>query len=219
MRKSIKLLGLLVAFFTISCASFSQAIRTKSLNSISYSEVPFSDKKGVIFPNFWGVNNPTNIADRLYDDLQCTKYFNVGNTEDLKPAIYLKIKIPNSDYLIAAITYGGATDYRTDVLFVTDTIGNIKSTLEGTVQNSGISIKQYKVTKDYKVIISQMILTSQEPVLYSDFIGSGQSIEAHRLDTTYGINSLGEFVKEGEKAFPTKNYTEKQLIENEIWDL
>ena len=91
--------------------------------------------------------------------------------------------------------------------------------MEGTVQNSEISIKQYKVTADYKIITSQMILTSQSPILYENFIGTNQRIEAYRLDTTYVIDGNGVFVKESETRLPTKTYTEKQLVENEIWDL
>ena len=61
--------------------------------------------------------------------------------------------------------------------------------------------------------------TSQNPILFDDYIRSNQPVEAYRLDTTYRINSNGEFVKEKEAKLPTKTYTKKQLIENEIWDL
>ncbi len=97
--------------------------------------------------------------------------------------------------------------------------GNIKSTLECSILNSDISIKQYQITKDCKVIISQLILTSKTPVLYENFIGTNKSIEAYRLDTTYSINADGKFVKEKETKHPTKSYTEKQLIDYNLWDL
>ncbi len=162
---------------------------------------------------------PIGITGRLYTDLQCTQFFHVGDNEDLQPTLYLKIGIPGTDYVIGAMYLGGVTDYRTDIVFVADKNGNIKSSLEGTILTDGLSTKQYKVTEDYKVITSQLILTSQTSLLYKDFIGSGKSIEAYRLNTTYSINSQGKFVKEEETALPTKTYTEEQLVKFNIWDL
>lgn len=219
MGKSIKLLGIALLLSLFPIESFSQTINKEALNSISYSAVPFADKKGARFPNSWGVSTPSGVSDKLYTDLQCTQFFHVGDNEDLQPTLYLKIKIPNSNYVIGDMYYGGATDNRVDIVFIADTLGNIKSSLEGTVQTYNLSIKQYKVTEDYKIVTSQMMPTSQNPILFDDFIRSNQPVEAYRLDTTYRINSNGEFVKEKEAKLPTKTYTKKLLIENEIWDL
>lgn len=220
MKKTTTLIiGVLLTLLFLPSPTFSQTIENRALNAISYSILPYQDKKGVLFPNFWGVDSPIGVPDKLYNDLQCTQYIQAGNNEDLSPALYLKIKVPNTNFIIGALTYGGATDYRTDQLFISDTSGNIKSTLECTVLNGNISIKQYQITKDCKVIVSQLILTSKTPILYENFIGTNQSIEAYRLDTTYSISKDGKFIKEKETRMPTKSYTEKQLTNYDIWDL
>ncbi len=187
------------------------------LSALPYMQIPCSDSDG--FPTLFGVDSLPKVSDKLYTNLQCTEYINAGYNEDLIPALYLKVRIPNTDLLLCAATYGGVTDYSTDQLFVVDMFGNIKSSLEGTVMNAGIAVKQYRITEDCKVIVCQLHPTSPTSISFEDFMATSSPIEAYKTERRYHINAEGQFVREATKMFPDKSYTEKQLVEHEIWDL
>lgn len=85
---------------------------------------------------------------------------------------------------------------------------------------ANLSIRQFQLTRDYKVIIYQLIPTSNATIRFEDLIEQdNKTVECYRLDTTYRINSAGQFEKEDEKKYPVKNYTVKQLTELNAWDL
>ena len=48
---------------------------------------------------------------------------------DFTPVVYLKIALPDHS-MLGALSFGGMTDYRTDMLFIRDLRGKIRDTLE-----------------------------------------------------------------------------------------
>ena len=107
------------------------------LSQIPFTNLPYKDRylpggrtDGYI------IDFDPNIEGKMYDDLQCQQYSLAKNNLDFMPQVYLKVKLPNSLYL-GALSFGGCTEYRTDVLFVSDTNGRVKDTLECCVLNGG----------------------------------------------------------------------------------
>lgn len=206
-----------------SMAGLCQQVTTVSqaLNRVQPSTPPYQNTKFVPFPTL-ELFPPAveGISDKLYEDMQCTKFIHANSSEDLAPSLYLKVKLPTSTLTLGALTFGGATDYEVDRLFISDETGNIKSSIDASASLSGIYVKQYKLTSDYKVIVYQLIPASNVTIMFSDLIGkSDKTIQCYRLDTTYHISKDGQFMKENEKKYPVRNYTVEQLTNKNIWDL
>lgn len=216
----MKIVSTFSVLLLCSMMSLAQVTTIKqALDAIPYSNPPYRNTKMIPFPILGEFpSSISDISDKLYVDLQCTMFIRASKSEDLSPSLYLKIKLPNSNNILGALTFGGATDYEVDRLFVSDATGNIISSLDVSVSYSGISIKQYQLTKDYELIISQLVFTSPNPIPFDSLISSNIGVQAYRLDTTYNIIN-GKFVKEGEAKYPTKTYTQRQMIDRNTWDL
>lgn len=211
-----------IFLYTITC--FSQQVTTvnQALQRISYSTPPYKNAKWTEYPCL-DLFPPTvaGISDKLYLDLQCKTSISAStNLDDLGPSLYMKFKIPNSNFTMGVLIYGGATDTQVERIFIADGTGNIKSSMDAFIGIANVSIRQFQLTSDYKVIIYQLIPTSAAIIKFTDLIGQDNKIvQCYRLDTTYRINSNGQFEKEGEKKYPAKNYTVKQLTDLNAWDL
>lgn len=219
----VKMMGLIGMMLFYSMMCFSQQVITVSqaLKNIGYSNPPYQNTKFVPFPTL-ELFPPIveGISDNLYEDMQCTKFIHASGNEDLEPSLYLKFKLPNSANILGALTFGGATDYEVDRLFISDEVGNIKSSMDVSVSLSGIYVKQYRITTDYKIIVYQMIPTSTSIVMFGDLIGKdSKTIQCYRMDTTYYIEENGQIVKECDRKYSVKTYTTKQLVDKNIWDL
>ena len=167
------------------CISAQNITLMKGLNEIPYSEPPLDNGKDL---SNWGYDSsctvssfPSKIVGRIYDDLQCTKFdiFNYEEYSDLSPDVYLKIKIPNSTNLLSALCFEGATPYNTEVMFTIDAQGNVIDTLEVKMRNSGLAIKEYRITKDLKIIISRLRITSSQPLLMTDPLPDEQTLTGY----------------------------------------
>ena len=193
----------------------------QALKELSYSNPPYQNTKFVPFPTLELFPSVVEgISDKLYEDMQCTKSISANVSEDLKPSLYLKIKLPNSINVLGAVTFGGATDYEVDRLFISDEAGKIKSSIDVSVSLSGIYVKQYKLTTDYELIIYQLIPTSSGIVMFGDLIGNdAKTIQCYRMDTTYYFNGKGQIVKVNDRKYAAKSYTVKQLADKNIWEL
>ena len=189
-----------------------------AFEKISFINLPYEAGKNVLRTQSVGIKNPDNvIPDKLYRDFQCTDYISASTDPELNPIMFAKFQLPNSNWIIGAVTFGGATDMQTTHLIVADKQGNIKSTLEAEIQFGLVASKQFRIAADGKVIITKLVPTSKTSVKFYYFT----QLSAYRVDETYSINPSGIFVKEGEKEYDTKIYSTTQLdtLDKDLWDL
>ena len=194
--------------------SFAQDIKTvkQALDAVSFVEPPFSARKWTPFPYLGEFPINTVIPDNLYEDLQSTQYIHAYKNEDLYPSLYLKVRIPDSQYVLGAVTFGGATDYQNDQLFLADE----KGILEGCTLNSNIAIKQYRIYEDLSITVSHLVVTKPAHITYHEYFTERAPVRAYRMDELYQVKE-GKFVKIGERPFPEKYYTYDQLYNLDIW--
>ena len=216
--KTIKILAVIM-FCACSILSVkAQYSVLSAFEKISFINLPYEAGKNNLRIQSVGITNPNNvIPNKLYKDFQCTDYVLASSEPELNPILFGKFQVPNSNWIIGAVTFGGATDLQTTNLIVVDKQGNIKSVLESEIQFGLIASKQFRIASDGKVIITKLVPTSSTSVKFCDF----NQISAYRVDESYLINSSGIFVKEGEKKYGTKNYTKSQLdtMNNDLWEL
>ena len=189
-----------------------------AFEKIRFINLPYEAGKNYLRAQSVGIINPNNvIPDKLYKDFQCTDYILASSDSELNPILFGKFQVPNSNWMIGAVTFGGATDLQTTNLIVVDKQGNIKSVLESEIQFGLIAAKQFRIAGDGKVIITKLVPTSSTSVKFYQF----DQLSAYKVDETYSINSSGIFVKEGEKKYGTKIYSKSQLdtLSNDLWDL
>ena len=198
--------------------SFAQDIKTvkQALDAVYFEEPPFSARKWTPFPYLGEFPINTVIPDNLYEDLQSTQYIHAYKNEDLYPSLYLKVRIPDSKYVLGAVTFGGATDYLNDQLFLADEKGNITDVLEGCTLNSNIAIKQYRIYEDLSITVSHLVVTKPAHITYHEYLTARAPVRAYRMDELYQVKE-GKFVKVGERPFPEKYYTYDQLYNLDIW--
>lgn len=159
---------LIVIFVLISSVTYAQDYSLKfGLSQIPFTNLPYKDRylpggrtDGYI------IDFDPNIEGKMYEDLLCQQYSLAKNNQDFMPQVYLKVKLSNGLYL-GALSFGGCTEYRTDVLFVSDTNGNVKDTLECCVLNGELAVKQYEVKSTEEIIIYQMIFESSDLMPYT----------------------------------------------------
>ena len=189
-----------------------------AFEKIRFINLPYEAGKNYLRAQSVGIINPNNvIPDKLYKDFQCTDYILASSDSELNPILFGKFQVPNSNWMIGAVTFGGATDLQTTHLIVVDQQGNIKSVLESEIQFGWIAAKQFRIASDGKVTITKLVPTSPTSVKFYNF----NQISAYRVDETYSINSSGVFVKEGEKKYGNRNYSKAELdtMNNDLWDL
>lgn len=198
--------------------SFAQDIKTvkQALDAVPFVDLPYSSRKWTLFPYLGEFPINTVIPDNLYEDLQSTQYIRAYKNEDLYPSLYLKVKIPDSKYVLGAVTFGGATDYLNDQLFLADENGNITDVLEGCTLNSNIAIKQYRIYEDLSITVSHLVVTKPAHITYHEYLTNEAPVRAYRMDELYQVKE-GKFVKVGERPFPEKYYTYDQLYNLDIW--
>ena len=189
-----------------------------AFSAIDFLSLPHTAAKGIVYPQWVGIDNPNNLMDnKMYNNFQCTDYFSSATDPELSPALYAKFQIPGTSWILGAVAFGGAIDNQTVNLIVADSNGNIKSSLVAEVKWGWIPARQFKITKEGKVIITKLIPVSAQSVRFDNF----NQMTAYRLDEVYGIDTSGRFVKESEKRFDTKTYTKAQLDNGKynLWDL
>ncbi len=146
-RNSMKRISLLACVLLVLLCSNTNAQNLTLKEGLSY--IPFSGMpyKARYLPggrtNGCLVNIYDGIDANVYEDLQCTEFDSAKKYVDFTPEVYLKIALPNGLYL-GALSFGGCTEYRTDVLFVSDTNGRVKDTLECCVLNGGLASSNMK---------------------------------------------------------------------------
>ena len=216
--KTIRILTLVIIGACSILSVKAQYSVQRAFEKVRFINLPYEAGKNNLRTQSVGITNPNNlIPNKLYKDFQCTDYIFASSDPELKPILFGKFQIPNSNWIIGAVTFGGASDLQTTNLIVVDKQGNIKSVLESEIQFGLIAAKQFRIASDGKVIITKLVPTSSTSVKFYNF----NQISAYRVDETYSINSSGIFVKEGEKKYGTKNYSKSQLdtMNNDLWDL
>lgn len=212
-------LFLIAIFVLISSVSYAQDYSLKfGLSQIPFANLPYKDRylpggrtDGYI------IDFDPNIEGKMYEDLQCQQYSLAKNDQDFMPQVYLKVKLSNGLYL-GALSFGGCTEYRTDVLFVSDMNGNVKDTLESCVLNGELAVKQYEVKSTEEVIIYQMIFEMPMSLKWTEYSGKAKALIGHIKKTTYRISSEGKFVKVNEQKTGTKGVTPYMLTTKNLWN-
>ena len=177
------------------------------MNYLPVSNFPIKEK----FPEGvqWGINFDTRFPARFYGDLQCKKSSAATLAEsnwDMAPALYLQIPLPDKS-ILGALTFGGVTVYRTDLLFIRDRKGKIRETLECCVMFLDFAIKQYELREMGEVVIYQTIFDSDKLMPYEDYTVEPVSVTGHIHKTTYMISPTKKFVKMKEEDTDTKSFS------------
>lgn len=218
----MKRLLLLICMLSMMTADWciAQDVKTvkQALDAVPFVDLPYSSRKWTLFPYLGEFPINTVIPDNLYEDLQSTQYIHAYKNENLYPSLYLKVKIPDSKYVLGAVTFGGATDYLNDQLFLADENGNITDVLEGCTLNSNIAIKQYRIGKDLTIIVSHLVVTEPAHITYHEYLTKRAPVRAYRIDELYQVKG-GKFVKTREHLFPEKYYIYDRLYGLDIWAL
>ena len=209
---------LIVIFVLISNVTYAQDYSLKfGLSQIPFTNLPYKDRylpggrtDGYI------IDFDPNIEGKMYEDLQCKQYSLAKNNLDFIPQVYLKVKLSNGLYL-GALSFGGCTEYRTDVLFVSDTNGNVKDTLECCVLNGELAVKQYEVKSTEEIIIYQMIFESSDLMPYTKYYKS-KPVKAYIRKTTFQISADGKFIKTGEQNTNVSTFQSSLLQEHNLWE-
>lgn len=178
----------------------------KSLSYLNDYPLPWVAKKGITYKRY-GICNPNGIIpNRLYNNIQGTDYW-LATDPELNPAVFAKFSVPDIPYTLAAVVWGGATDWNATVLISVDKDGVIKSTLEVGYSWAWIAPKQFQITKDCKVIVSTLTPVSSASLPFNSFT----QFEGYITDVTYVLNTSGVFVKESTSTRDRRVYTRAEL--------
>ena len=136
---------------------------------------------------------------------------------DFMPDVYLKIALPDHS-ILGALSFGGATEYGTDMLFLRDLKGRIRDTLECRVMLDDSAIKQYELRESGEVIVYQMIFESNKLMPYGKYTAKSVPVTGHIHKTTYFIAPTRKFVKTKEEDTDVKTFSSALLHEHNLWD-
>lgn len=208
--------SVLTGVVMLSSPCFAQLSLREVISRTPTQSVPFDATKNT-WPSSeygYGVINPNNIIpDRLYDNVQLTKYDNASVSPDLGASFFRKFTIPNSTNKLIAVSFGGVTDWRTDVLCTTTSSGQVLNTIEGTVMfYPYIAIKQFRINSQNQIIITTIKPTSTTSIPLSDFT----SFTGYRQDITYKVSAQGLFEQVSVQKYRPKTYTRSYLENKSI---
>ena len=212
-------------FFTLICFVcvffvhlYAQYTLEDGLGMIPFSEAPYKDRYlPVEYEGTCCVSFDSRIPARMYDDLQCKQFSMADEVTDFMPDVYLKIALPDHS-ILGALSFGGATEYRTDMLFLRDLKGRIRDTLECRVMLDDSAIKQYELREMGEVIVYQMIFESSKLMLYEDYTVKPVPVTGHIHKTTYFIAPTKKFVKMKKEDTDTKTFSSVLLHKYNLWD-
>lgn len=186
------------------------------------TSIPFEAKKtgeGVKFDRAYSfvIDNSNNaIPDRLYNDLALTQFFHAIDLQDQPCRLFRKFSIPGNPNILAVVSFGGVTDWRTNLLCVVSPTGQLLDTLEVSASFGFTFVKQFRINAQGQIITTTIKPTSTNPILfetYTTFIGQ-------RTDRTYTVSSEGKLTVISLQLFQQKLYTRELLdnLENNIWE-
>lgn len=188
------------------------------LNRIPYSKTSYKERYLPIgYTDCCIVNIYTGIDGKMYEDLQCRQFTLAKGNIDFTPEVYLKVSLSDELYL-GALSFGGCTDYRTDMLFTCDTKGNVKDTLECCVLNGDLAVKQYEVKNSIEIIVYQMIFDSSDLLPCRRYSVNDLVLTGYIQKTTYRISREGKFLKTDEQSTSTKIFPSSSLQKYNLWE-
>ena len=190
----------------------------KGLDFIPFSEFPYKSRY-LSFDghNSYCINFDSRIPAKIYTDLQCKDFVWVEGNTDLSPDVYLKIALPDKS-IVGALSFNGATEYRTDMLFIRDLKGKICDTLECCVMLNDAAIKQYELRKRGEVVVYQMIFDSDKLMPYGIYTAKPVPVTGHIHKATYCITPAKKFVKMKEEDTDSRTFSSALLQEHNLWD-
>lgn len=215
MKRFCTLICLICVFFGNLYAQYTldDGLRIIPMSKLPYKERYLPDEYGLTC----GVSFDSRIPARMYDDLQCKQFSMADEVTDFMPAVYLNIALPDKS-ILGALSFGGVTEYRTDMLFIRDLKWRIRDTLECCVMLNDAAIKQYELREMGEVVIYQMIFDSDKLMPYEDYTVEPVSVTGHIHKTTYMISPTKKFVKMKEEDTESRTFSSALLQEHNLWD-
>lgn len=169
-----------------------------------FTTLPYNNRCSGEFRYY--INNTSGlIPNRLYKNIQCTEYI-LADEEPQLPAAYAKFKTSNPNINLIAVHFGDITDYTTIVLVSAHKNGMILDTLEVEAGFGSTFIKQYRILKNGKIVVTSIKPKQKESIPFYNF----GSFVGNRIDCTYRVED-GKFILEKEQVFDEQTYTEKLL--------
>ena len=157
------------------------------------------------------------LDDRLYENVQLTEWHNACDYPAETPESCHDFILPGRNIHLLQISFGGVTDWRTDVLLSVTPEGEILDQMPVAVMLRTIGkipIMQYEITSDAKVIVYRLEPVSKVSIPLSDFA----SFTANRVDRTYEIDQNGKFVLVNTKRYKAKIYT-REMLEDKAYNI
>ena len=188
-----------------------------ALEKVEYRTLPFSNEQTKSIRKKWPIKNNNNlISDKLYTNFQLTEYFLARDIDEMRINLVTKFKMRNN--LTLALLDIDGNDPMTFCLIAIDNSNNIKSTLEVGVKSGLTKCKQFRITADEKIIVTQFVTTERVSVKMDNF----SKMTGYIIETVYHIDASGKFVEESKKQCTgIRTFTREQL-ENpstNLWDL
>ncbi|GHT78341.1 hypothetical protein AGMMS50262_20870 [Bacteroidia bacterium] len=211
-----------LAFFSILCFSQNSEVQPEALtigeaiNKMPVTATPFNATKSgsnarFTQSNTYGIYRYTAIPDKLYDNVQLTQYTNADDPE-LWGTTFRKFSILNSTNVLLVVSFGGATDWRTDVMCVVNPSGQILSTLEVVICVADIYVKQFRITAQNQIIVTSIKPTSTTSIPFATL----KNFYGYRQDIAYSINAQGQFIQGSVQTYKSKTYTRSYLWDEDI---
>lgn len=186
---------------------FSQETLNYVINNMGTQMLPFEARKTTcpVYDDTYVVDNSSQIIpDKLYDNITLTRY-TVADT-DQEGNSFRKFAIPNSSNVLLDISFGGVTDWRTDILCVVAPNGTVLATLESYVMVCGTVVKQFRITTNNQIVVTHIVPVSTIPSgdycenrTFTSFMGQ-------RIDTTYSIENK-YFLQVAQQMYQPQTYT------------
>lgn len=183
-----------------------------------YTAIPYSFDKDCELRVSCYIQNPGNIMpDRLYQNFQLTEYFLARENPETAGTLRLKFKLKNG-YDLGLVDFGGVTDWMTYDLITVNKSSEILDALEAGILVGWVMPKQFRITADEKIIVTQFVTTERVSVKMVSF----SKVTGYIIETVYHIDASGKFVEESKKQCTgIRTFTREQL-ENpstNLWDL
>ena len=137
------------------------------------------------------------LDDRLYTNVQLTEWRNACEHPAESPESCHDFILPGRNIHLLKITFGGVTDWRTDVLLSVTPEGEILDQMPVAV-----------------MVYDRLEPVSKVSIPLSDFA----SFTANRVDRTYEINSDGKYVLVDTKRYKVKTYT-LEMLQDEDYNI
>ena len=181
--------------------------------------LPFDLSKAESCPGYGLANDGYVIPDKMYEDLQLSKYYHAWDEVDAGMSMGIKFNIGNGMYL-GLVDYGGVLENGGYSLVTVDQNYNVVDTLEAGVSYFGdgaMKIKQFRITDGKEVYVYQLVPTTTKSIPFESF----RSVDAYLKCTIYRIDSVGKFVKISEtRSENTRTLTRDELNDDtkNLWD-